>query len=302
MENFSGCTVALGFFDGVHLAHRKLIETAKNKAEKSGSPLAVFTFPCESAGLKRGAPRLYGTETKVSLLYEAGADIVVIADFASVANQSPEEFIDRILIKTLGAKSAVCGFNFRFGKNAAGNAEFLAKNLTEKGCECIIFPEYKLGDIPLSSTYIRSLLSEGLASEASKALGKPYFIEGIISHGDGRGRKMGIPTVNIPLPRDELLKRGVYAAAAVIDGVAYPAITNAGICPTFKEREAHTETYIFDFSEEVYEKRAKVYFLEFLRDEVRFEDIKELKMQIEVDKNKAKDIFSKIKWQELGLN
>jgi riboflavin kinase/FMN adenylyltransferase len=131
----------------------------------------------------------------------------------------------------------------------------------------------------------------------------PYFIEGEVSRGDGRGASLGIPTANLPLsPEAELLKRGVYAAAVYIDGIRYPAITNIGACPTFGARELHSETQIFGEVGDIYGKKIRVYLLDFIREEKLFDSKDELIMQINVDKKYANAVYMETKWQEIGLN
>ena len=297
------CVLALGFFDGVHLAHRQLLAMAKAKAEELSLPLAVFTFASEGGGLKRDAVRLYTTEQKLSILESVGVDITYLVSFQAVSGLSPEDFIKRVIAEELQAEVAVCGYNFRFGKGASAGAAELSAGLRALGRECIILPEYRYLGMPLSSSYIRALLAKGDARQASAALGVPYFVEGEVLHGDKRGSELGIPTVNIPLNTgEELLRRGVYATAVYIDARRYPAISNVGECPTFGSRAVHTETFIFGFSGDLYEKNVRVYFLDFIRDEMRFKDGNELIMQIEVDKIKANKVYRETKWQDYGLS
>ena len=214
-----------------------------------------------------------------------------------------ESFVTDFLADTLGAEVAVCGYNFKFGKGATGTPEALEELMSKVGGEALIVEEYTVDGSPLSSTRIRELLSSRMVREAATLLGKPYFLSGKVSHGLGLGKKLGIPTVNIsPDPYRFLLPSGVYATVTEIDSKLYPSLTNVGTCPTFDEREIHTETFILNFNSDVYSKNIKVYFVEFLRDERRFSSAEELIMQINVDKNKTLELFGDIKWQELGLN
>ena len=127
------CVLALGFFDGVHMAHRMLIENAVSIAEETGLTPAVFTFPAESGGVKASAKRIYSTEQKLSILESLGVKLCYVVSFASVSSLSPDEFIEKILIEKFGAASVVCGYNFRFGKGASADAEYLKKALSKKG-------------------------------------------------------------------------------------------------------------------------------------------------------------------------
>lgn len=298
-----GCAIALGFFDGVHLAHRELIGTAISKAQKKDLIPAVFTFPTESEGVKSSSKRIYSTEQKLSIFKNLGVELCFVVRFSAVASLTPDEFIENILISCFGAKEIVCGYNFRFGRGASADSEYLRKRLQALGVRCTVINEYRYHGEPLSSSYIRELLSKGAIQEANEALGAPYFLEGEVSRGDGRGAGLGIPTANLSIKAGgEALRLGVYASAALVDGVLYPAVTNIGLCPTFEERENHSETYLIDKNLELYGKKIKVYLLDFLRDERKFHSKDELIMQINIDKNRASEIYTELKWQELGQN
>jgi len=307
-ETFShGCVLALGFFDGVHKAHRELIKKARERAEGYKLPLAVFTFSSEDESFKSAAKRIYSTADRLSLLAELSVDAAVVCDFSAVRDIPHADFISDIIIGCLDAKCAVCGFNFRFGKGAMGDADFLSAKMTAAGRECLILSELSFDDSPLSSTLIRELLANRDITAATEALGKPYFISGEVVHGRGFGREYGIPTVNTFSGKDNgganiLLPTGVYRTATVIDGITYEALTNVGTCPTFGERELHAETFILDFDGDLYGKTLRIYFLGFLREERVFESEKALKMQIIIDKKRTKELNGDIKWQELGLS
>jgi riboflavin kinase/FMN adenylyltransferase len=214
-----------------------------------------------------------------------------------------ENFVTDFLIRSLGAAVAVCGYNFKFGKGASGDSETLCKLMKSSGAEAEVVEEYKADGVPLSSTYIRTLLSERRIREAAKLLGKPYFISGMVSHGLGLGKKLGIPTVNVELPSGRfVLPAGVYATLTAIGDKLFPSLTNVGVCPTFNERQIHTETFILNFNDDVYNENIRIYFVDFLRNEKKFSNAEELLMQINVDKTKTLKLFGDIKWQELGLN
>lgn len=298
----SGCVLALGFFDGVHAAHRELLKLASESARELSLPLAVFTFSSEDSGFKASAKRIYSTRERLSLLAEISVDAAIVCDFSAVRYTSRESFVSDIIIESLNARTVVCGFNFRFGKDALGNADYLSQRMRESGLECLVLDELSFNGKPLSSTLVREMLTQGNVAEAAKALGKPYFLSGEVEHGRGQGHKYGIPTVNTSADGDILIPAGVYRTATVIDGRIYEALTNVGTCPTFGERELHAETFILDFDGDLYGKSLRIYFLGFLREEMVFENEKELKMQIIVDKTRAKELNGDIKWQELGLS
>lgn len=293
---------AIGFFDGVHLAHRELIRTAIEEAKQRKIPSGVVTFASESR-IKADVPRLYSTEERLSLIEALGADFAVICDFSEVAGLSGEEFVREVLVGGIGAVSVTAGYNFRFGNRAASDAEDLCKYMQSFGGTAIIKEPYLYGGVPLSSSMIRTFLSEGKPEEARRALGAPYFISGRVSHGERIGRGLGFPTLNFPEETGRVkLKRGVYRCAALISGRLYHAVTNVGVCPTFDGRASHIEAHLADFSGDIYGESVRLYFLGYLREEKRFDSPDELKMQIKVDKTRAIKENGENLWQEIGLS
>lgn len=275
--------LALGFFDGVHLAHRRLLDLARDIATREELAFGVFTFSSDG-NVKRGVSRIYTDKEKISLLEELGADFTVLAHFPSISGLSPEEFVSEVLVREAGAKIAVAGFNFRFGKGASGDCNDLARLLSIHGAQAFIADEIMLGERTVSSSLIRRLLTDGDIEEANRLLVRPYSLSGVVSHGDGRGRILGFPTLNTPLAPERVIPRlGVYRSEVVIDGVAYRSLTNVGKCPTLGERAAHAETHLLDFSGTLYGEKINVSLFKFLRDEMVFEDAEDLKAQISRD-------------------
>ena len=297
------CVVALGFFDGVHLAHRRLLARARQIARAEGLTLAVFTFASEAEDYKNTEERLYSTEQKLDLLCSLGVELVLLADFSSLRDLSAEAFALDVLVKTLGAQIAVAGYNFRFGKGAAGDAQTLLALMQASGGNAVIEPQYCEGGEAVSSTRIRRLLAEGKAEEAGRLLGTPYFLEGTVESGRGMGRTWGIPTVNLPLPNGSTRPReGVYRSAILRRGKVYHAVTNVGKCPTFGAREVHSETHVLGCDLSLYGECVRVYLLGYLREEKVFLDVEQLKMQINIDKNRAIKENGDIKWLATGQN
>ena len=301
ISNPKGCVITLGFFDGVHIAHRDLIDTARAAAKKEGIPFGIFTFKSES-GIKSNAKRIYTTKEKLDIFEEIGVDFTVIAEFSAISHLTAEQFVKEVLIDSLNCRVAVAGFNFRYGKGAVGNSETLLADMKVNGRECIIRDEMMLDGVTVSATLIRNLLSDGEIKRANRLLGRPYSIYGRVSHGNGVGKNLGFPTVNTDFSDNNVpLKRGVYRSALLLDEKIYPALTNVGTCPTFEERQLHAETYILNFDGDVYNKEITLYILDFIREERRFATAEELKKQIIVDKNNAINRFGEETWQELGL-
>ncbi len=278
------CALALGFFDGVHLAHRELIRTARAEADKHALPLAVFTFPSECAFLKGGAGRIYGTDEKVKIFESLGVDMCIIADFASMAELCAEDFIKKVLISDIGASVAVAGYNFRYGKGAMGNASLLSAVMSAEGRRAVILGEYKHEGCEVSSTMIRDYIKAGKIKQANALLGKEYFFTGTVEHGRAEGRRLGFPTVNTALPPNRQIPRlGVYKTRIPIDGKDHSGLTNIGVCPTFGERTVHLETYILGYEGDLYGRVLDIFLVDFVRDEMHFSSKEELIMQINID-------------------
>lgn len=296
------CSVAIGFFDGVHLAHRELILTAIAEAKRTGCLSGIVTFASDS-GIKSGTPRIYSAEDRLALFESLGVDFTVVCNFREIADMTGEDFVKNALATDIGAATVVAGYNFRFGKGASSDADALCRYMAEVGGKAIVKEPYLFRGEPLSSTLIRALIADGDVGAAALALGSPYFVSGEISHGLGLGRKLGFPTVNLPDTAGRVkLKHGVYRCAALVDGVCYSAVTNVGVCPTFDARGSHVEAHLIDFSGDLYGKRVRIYFLGFLRDERRFDSPEELTAQIEFDKNRTIKENGDDLWQEIGQN
>ncbi len=299
--NIPECVMALGFFDGVHIAHRDLLKRAAEAAKEKGLTFGIFTFASDGK-IKEKSSRLYDDGEKAEIFESLDADFTVYADFGAISDCSAEDFVRKILCEDLSCRVCVAGFNFRFGKNAAGNSEMLERLMKEMKSEAIICDEITADGVTLSATLIRNLISSGKIEEANRLLGAPYYIKGRVSHGRRDGHKLGFPTANIVLGEGRILPRfGVYRTAIVIDGKIYSGVSNIGVCPTFKGDEARLETHIIDFEGDLYDKEIRVYLLGFLREERRFDSLDRLIMQINVDKNTTIRENGDIKWQELGL-
>ena len=305
IENFGAAplAVALGFFDGVHKGHRKLLALTKREAEKRGYTPAIFTFRSECESIKRGSGRIYSTEKKLEIFSSLGFDTVILADFEKIASLDAESFVKDVLIKKFNTALAVAGYNFRFGKGALANSGTLTELMTGAGLDAVIMDEELYQGRTLSTTEIKTALKEGRTEEAGKMLGYPYFSDSIVERGEGLGKNLGFPTVNSRLSSEtSFLRGGVYRSAVMIDGRLYNAVTNIGTCPTFEERDCHSETFIIGYDGNLYGKKIRTFFLGYLREEKRFKDKKDLILQINIDKNKAIEENGDLKWLETGLN
>lgn len=303
----SRTSVALGNFDGLTIAHQALLAKAKEDAavlsQTSGVAVvpAVFTF----RSLKQGACEIFPFDEKLRLIENYGANVVAYADFASVKDMSPEEFVQGILLGCMRAASVVCGYNFRFGKNASGDVDVLRKLLdiySGGKVSLHVIDQMKLGDMPISSSEVRNALLRGDIGRASLLLGRDYEIVGFVMGGRAVGRTMGVPTINIPISERMLSpKHGVYFSRLKFAGKCIPAIVNIGVRPTFDELcgqsaplcEIHLLTENIDHLPSVGD-RVRVVPLRYVREEVKFDDTDSLYRQITADIDAAKKYFELI--------
>ena len=286
--------VALGNFDGVHLGHRKILGATAERAEKEDLAFAVWSFsrhPAEEAG----RPCLLTLpEEKERLLAEAGVGILVKEDFSAVRDLSPREFCEKILVGAMRAKTVVCGFNFRFGKGAAGDADALSRLLAPFGVETVVVDEVRdENGEKISSSAVRAALEEGRPEKAARLLGRPYSAALPVSHGKALGRRLGFPTINQLWPEKLVsLRRGVYAVTAQWDGETRGGVCNFGVRPSVESGgETAAETYLFDFSGDLYGKTVRIAYRAFLREEKTFSSPDELKEAISRDLSRAKEIL-----------
>ncbi len=282
------CCIALGFFDGMHTGHQRLMLSMKEYARENSLCPCVFTFsdsPCAMLG-KSESRALQTFEQRIDTISEySGAEKCFAVDFMKYKDVTAAEFAEDILIGKLNARAVFCGFNFHFGKNAEGNTAILSELCKKHGVSAFITDPVCSDGETVSSTRVRRLIREGRIAAANELLARPFRIEGVIMHGRKNGRKMGIPTVNQAIPDDFIVPRfGVYASHVNVDGTKYRSITNIGTRPTVNGNSINCETHILDkFSGELYGKNVCTELLWFERDERRFNDLSQLAEQIRCD-------------------
>ncbi len=302
----SGAVVVLGNFDGVHLGHQAVISRAVEAGRESGRRVIAASFdPHPKSVIRPGAEPwlLSSPELRRELLLSCGADEVRFIRFDSeLSRKSPEDFVRDVLVAELGAAEVVVGENFRFGHKASGGLEDLARTMAETGgkAHSVEIQSLNGADELISSSRIRSLLSEGGAEAAARLLGRPYAVRGEVVEGDRRGATIGFPTANLaPDSRVLIPARGVYAGHAdVLRGSnehpggrqRYAACTNVGVAPTFDRRENRIEAYLLDFDGDLYGETVEVSFSQRLRPEKKFSGVEELKAQISADVQRARHI------------
>jgi riboflavin kinase/FMN adenylyltransferase len=273
--------VAIGTFDGVHLGHREVIRDMDTVLTFDPHPLAVIA--------PHALPKLLQTfPLKRDLIQGLGIeDLVVIPFNRSFAEHTAEEFVEEVLIKRLSASHVSVGENFRFGKGAKGDAEFLR---SRPEFETRVVPLVEVAGETVSSSHIRALVAAGDVKGASEFLGGPFLFEGEVAHGDKRGRTLGMPTANL-VPDDQLAVpgHGVYAGWAH----GHPAAINVGVRPMFQTgRGLLIEAYLLDFEGDLYGQTLRIAFIERLRGEKRFESVDELVEQMRRDVDQAREICS----------
>lgn len=278
MEKYA---IALGMFDGVHKGHTAVLNGAINSPYKS----VAITF--SAIPFKKGGSIMSAEEKREKLL-SLGIDEVRFLNFFEIKNLSPEDFLSYISQKNNIGKIC-CGFNYRFGKNAAGDTAFLNSWCNSRGIEFFECPAVLSGDTTVSSTYIKSLIENGQIEEANRLLGHNFSFTAKVIKGDQRGRTMGFPTINQLYPETLTTpKYGVYQTKVTVNGKSYNGVTNIGFRPTYITDYISAETYILDFSGDIYGQEVKTELVAFLREEKKFSTLSDLKAAIAENANYVK--------------
>jgi riboflavin kinase/FMN adenylyltransferase len=297
--NDRGASVAVGNFDGVHLGHQAVIGLARKAGAEIGAPLGVLTFqPHPREYFQPDAPsfRLMGSQARATRLQKLGVERLYELNFnASMAALSPREFAQNVICDGLGLRHIVVGADFCFGQGRAGTVEDLQRFGQEMGFGVTVAPLLEAGQGQVSSTSIRQSLSDGRPRDAAEQLGHWHRIEGPVIGGEQRGRELGYPTANMSVDGLHLPKLGVYAVLVeVLDGTfqgSYHGAASLGVRPMFGENTPNLETFIFDFSGDLYGAKLSVGLVEFLRPELKFDGLQALIDQMEQDCRKARDIL-----------
>ena len=277
-------SVALGLFDGIHIGHTKVLQQALKNRELAP---CVFTYTISSfvPQIKKNYLALMPDEQKCAILERMGFEQVVMPDFSSFKDMEPEEFVEKMLIQGMGAKELSCGYDFTFGKGGAGTTETLCRVAERHGVKVNVVEPVTLDGEPVSSTRIRQAILEGKMDEASRMLGHRFCLRLKVEHGNCIGRLLDFPTINQSFPQHHIVPRyGVYSTVVNVAGKLYGGVTNVGVKPTVGSDRPLSETYILDYSGDLYGQTVEVYFFRFVRPEQKFGSIAELKEQIARDK------------------
>ncbi|MFA7637078.1 MAG: bifunctional riboflavin kinase/FAD synthetase [Monoglobales bacterium] len=281
----SPTSVALGFFDGVHLGHAALIKKTKEFAKGEIKSVIYTLDKHPSSFFGENLKMITPLDERIELLETFCTDYIYLQktdrDFL---NMTPEEFVDEILVKKLGASYVVSGENYTFGKNKSGSSALLKKLCNKRGINYSVVPYSKDGRNIISSTLIRRLLSKGDIPAANRMLGRNFSISGKVIRCRQVGSTLGFPTANIlPQENAQLPMSGVYATSTTVWGKSYSSITNVGTAPTFNEDNLIIESHILDFEKDIYSQNITIEFISLIRPQKKFPGPDELVCQLKKD-------------------
>lgn len=295
-----GASAAIGNFDGVHIGHRAVIDIARKAGDTIGAPCGVLTFdphPREYFAPQANPFQLMGPAAKATQLAKIGVDRLYQLNFnTALAALTPQEFATRVIHESLGLRHVVVGADFCFGKERAGRAADLQAFGEELGFGVTIAELIEGAQGQVSSTRIRQALSEGEPRHAADMLGHWHRIEGIVIGGEQRGRELGYPTANMSIDGLHPPKFGVYAVLVEVqDGPhkgKYHGVASMGVRPMFGENRANLETFVFDFSGDLYGSTLSIALVDYLRPELKFDGLDALIVQMDADSAKSREILA----------
>ena len=291
-----GAFVALGTFDGLHIGHKAVITAEKTEYQRK---IVLMFNEHPLVRLKGENPGELITRAKAKTILDAWGVSPEYIDFSEICDLSPETFVDEILIKRYNAKSLACGFNYRFGKNASANAEELMRLCAEREVKITVVDAINFENEPVSSSRIRKAIANGDMKAVKGMLGRYFSYDFPVAHGDERGRKLGLPTINQFFTDDFAVPEyGVYASFTKVNGEVYPSVTNIGIRPTIGNSEKRSETNIIGFDGDIYGQCPEVFLVEKIRNEMKFASLDELKQQISKDREYALNILKGVSVNE----
>lgn len=284
------CAVAIGNFDGVHTAHRALIQRMVSTAEGDGLSPAVWTFGEDFP--KNKSDFITTVDERLRLFAALGVKYVFLYSFEDVRNTPCDKFVLDILIEQCKAEAVFCGYNFRFGKGAEGDFEILHHLMQQNGKRAFKLDAFTVGEEIVSSSLIREKIKNGDIEAANCLLGRRFSLFLPVLHGREIGRTIGVPTINQSFPQGHLVpKRGVYAAVTTVDGVKYESVANVGVRPSVGIGIINCETHIIGYAGDLYGRRIRVELCKYIRPEQKFPSLDCLKNAISADIETAKAYF-----------
>lgn len=286
----AGTAIALGNFDGVHLGHRAVLESAAAKKSDGLRPLALSFSPHPQAVLCNNAPTVLCEGRIRDALFEDCGVTLYELDFHQLKDMPAETFFHEILLERFHAKFISCGYNYNFGKNGGGDVSLLSRLCGAFNVELCVTPEVTVAGLQVSSTNIRKELAQGDVRLANRMLGRAFAYDFPVVSGDRRGRLLGFPTINQFFPENFTVPRyGVYAAKAFAGGKWYDAVTNIGLRPTVGTDVPRSETCLLGYSGDLYGQNVEVRLYKFLRPEIKFNSFEELSAQIARDAQQVRE-------------
>lgn len=290
--------VTTGTFDGVHIGHQTILNRLKEIAKKVGGETVLLTFyPHPRMVLfpdDHGLELITSQEEKVKLLEKAGIDHLIIHPFSREFSRTTSiDFIKEILVNQIGTKKLVIGYDHHFGRNREGSFENLKESGPVYGFDVEEIPEQDVDNVAVSSTKIRKALDEGDLETANEYLGYEFMLTGEVIHGDQLGRSIDFPTANVEVKDQVKLvpANGVYAVRVELAGNLHTGMLNIGLRPTVDGKNRRIEVNIFDFEQEIYGQEIVLHFVSKIRDEKKFDDLEALKKQLEIDRNKVRQLL-----------
>ena len=302
--DYGATILSVGNFDGVHRAHTHVLKQVVSRAHENGAHAVAVTFEPHPMRILRpdsNLKLLTPTPEKLRLLKETGLDAVLLLPFTrDLSLMTPHQFAHHVLKHHLHAQEVHEGYNFRFGHKAAGDVMQLSQFGREMGFEVREYPEMKLRGESVSSSHIRKLLSDGRVSRARHLLGRPFSILSTPGRGRGYGSKYTVPTINLSRYEELVPKDGVYITSTRVGQECFDSVTNIGNRPTFGAESFAVETHLLDFHpiELTPDTEVEIYFLDRLRDEIKFPSVDALREQIARDVKKARRYFYLLKLQK----
>ena len=303
-----GAVISIGSFDGVHIGHQAVLTHVVDRARSMRVAAVAMTFDPHPIKLLRPgvAPRLLTTlEQRLALIARTGIEIALVVPFTHrLARMSAADFVRDVLVDRLAVREVYIGDNFRFGADRGGDVELLTSMGAELGFEAAAAPIVEAEGSVISSTRVRQAVADGRVEEVVALLGRSVFIDGSVLEGKRLGRTLGFPTLNIEVENELVPSDGVYITAVHIPSFArtFPAVTNIGVRPTVYQNSLTTvESHLLDFTADVYQEQVRLFFLERVREERRFESTLELMAQIRRDVGQARLYFDHHPLDQLPL-
>jgi len=301
IEHNDNTVVTLGTFDGLHLGHQQIVKDVVDKASGNGGRNFLITFyphPRKVIPGNENVKLLSTLNEKIEVLEKHGIENLLVINFTKeFSQQTPEQFVRKYIINGIGVSEIIIGYDHHFGKGRGGNKELLQEIGEKENFSVTAVEEYILEGETVSSSSIRKALFEGDISKANKMLGRYYTFNGIVIHGDNRGKDLGFPTANIRITdEDKLLPAvGIYFAESIINGDKFYGLLSIGSRPTFhKSGEVIPEFYIFDFNRSIYNTDIRINMIEKIRNEEKFNSAEELIMRMNKDKEEGRKILEKL--------